>query len=263
MPLRRAVLHSARRLIRFADSTTLAGDVESAGKSLVAPNELLTLFDRFIRWEPIAPKSAPELAKLSARLCRLLRDEVTEQLGLGSRALTALAADWRALLFPEADDVQFADGYAQAVTFGRLMARARGIRLTGGLDVVGRELAKTNSLIGTALKLLTDDAGSEQTLKTSLGTRTRALDAVNWESISSGKADAWLYFYEDFLEIYDNSLRKQTGSYYTPPEVVEAMVRLVATSMPTTAGAVCTSALASSTTCRLKFGTTKYQANEF
>lgn len=83
----------------------LHGDVESSGKTLAAPNELLALFDNFLRWEPIPPRSAPELAKVSARLCRLLRDEVTEQLALGSRALTALAADWRALLFPEANDV--------------------------------------------------------------------------------------------------------------------------------------------------------------
>ncbi len=53
------------------------------------------------------------------------------------------------------------------------------------------------------------------------------LDAVNWETISKGKSDAWLYFYEDFLAVYDNTLRKLTGSYYTPPEVVEPMIRLV------------------------------------
>ena len=55
---------------------------------------------------------------------RLLRDEVTEQLELHSEALTALATDWRKLLFPDATDERFADGYAQAVTFGLLMARA-------------------------------------------------------------------------------------------------------------------------------------------
>lgn len=37
----------------------------------------------------------------------------------------------------------------------------------------------------------------------------------------------WLYFYELFLQQYDATLRKQTGSYYTPPQVVTAMVRLV------------------------------------
>ena len=44
-------------------------------------------------------------------------------------ALTGLAQDWRKLLFPQADDAQFADGYAQAVTFGLLVARARDISL--------------------------------------------------------------------------------------------------------------------------------------
>jgi type I restriction-modification system DNA methylase subunit len=82
-------------------------------------------------------------------------------------------------------------------------------------------------LIGAALRLLTDDAENQATLKTSLGTLTRVLDAVHWPTISKGNPDTWLYFYEDFLEIYDNKLRKQTGSYYTPPEVVNAMVRLV------------------------------------
>jgi hypothetical protein len=50
---------------------------------------------------------------------------------------------------------------------------------------------------------------------------------VDWAKISKDRPEAWLYFYEDFLAVYDNELRKQTGSYYTPPEVVGAMVSLV------------------------------------
>jgi len=53
------------------------------------------------------------------------------------------------------------------------------------------------------------------------------LDAVHWHAVGKGNPEAWLYFYEDFLSVYDNELRKRTGSYYTPPEVVRAMVRLV------------------------------------
>jgi hypothetical protein len=205
----------------------LQGDIEEAGAKLAAPDELLARFDNFLRWEPIPPKSAAELAKISARLCRLLRDEVTEQLCEKSPALTELAKDWRKLLFPEATDAQFADGYAQAVTFGLLMARSSNIRLADGLDNVGKHLGKTNSLIGAALRLLTDDVDNKATLKTSLDALIRVLDAVNWQAISKGKPDAWLYFYEDFLAEYDNKLRKLTGSYYTPPEVVEPMIRLV------------------------------------
>ncbi len=205
----------------------LQGDVETSGAKLTAPLELVARFDNFIRWEPIPPKSAAELANVAARLCRLLRDEVTEQLAERSPALTALAADWRKLLFPEANDQQFADGYAQAITFGLLMARSSNIRLADGLDQVGKQLGRTNSLIGAALRLLTDEVGNEATLKTSLGALVRVLDAVNWQAISKGNPDAWLYFYEDFLAVYDNALRKLTGSYYTPPEVVEPMIRLV------------------------------------
>ena len=147
-------------------------------------------------------------------------------MAFGNPGLTALATDWRKLLFPQAGDKEFADGYAQAVTFGLLVARARDISLSGGIDEAAQELRKTNSLIGTALRLLTDDATNQHALKTSIGTLTRVLEDVNWHTISKDKPEAWLYFYEDFLEVYDNTLRKRTGSYYTPPEVVSAMVRL-------------------------------------
>ncbi|HUY33451.1 MAG TPA: type ISP restriction/modification enzyme [Pirellulales bacterium] len=203
------------------------GDVETSGRELEAPPSLLALFDSFLKWEPIPPRDAKQLAEMSARICRLLRDEVAEQLVLGSPALTALATDWRKMLFPDASDEQFADGYAQAVTFGMLIARARAIRLSSGLDAVARQLGQTNSLIGSAMRVLTDTVESQATLKTSLGTLVRVLDVVHWPAISKGDTEAWLYFYEDFLEVYDNDLRKKTGSYYTPPEVVGAMVRLV------------------------------------
>ena len=205
----------------------LEGDIETAGSKLSAPDSLVSVFADFFQWEPQPPRSAKELAETTARLCRLLREEVTEQLARGSASLTNLATDWRKLLFPSATDAAFADGYAQAVTFGLLMARARDIALADGLDRVAYALRQTNTLIGTALRLLTDDADNQATLKTSLATLTRVLDAVHWPAVSKGNPEAWLYFYEDFLSVYDNDLRKRTGSYYTPPEVVRAMVRLV------------------------------------
>ena len=210
-----------------SDIVRLDGNVESSGAKLAAPDSLVPLISDFLRWAPIPPKTAKQLAEVSARLCRLLRDEVIEQMALGSPALTGLAQDWRKLLFPQADDAQFADGYAQAVTFGLLVARARDISLAHGTEEAAQELRKSNSLIGTALRLLTENSSNQEALKTSLGTLTRVLDAVNWHTISKDKPEAWLYFYEDFLEVYDNTLRKKTGSYYTPPEVVSAMVNLV------------------------------------
>ena len=208
------------------DIVRVTGDVRTSGAALQIPLGLQGLFDDFIKWQPTPPRDAKQLAQTTARLCKLLRYEVEEQLQQKNEALTHLAAEWRKLLFPDATDERFADGYAQAVTFGLLMARARNLRLADGLDHVAKELRKTNSLIGTALRLLTDDAEQQATLQTSMNTLVRVLDVVDWAKISKGKTDAWLYFYEDFLEVYDNALRKLTGSYYTPPEVVTAMVRL-------------------------------------
>jgi len=66
----------------------LEGDIESAGAKLDAPTTLLPLISDFLRWAPIPPKNAKQLAQVSARLCRLLRDEVIEQMTLGSPALS-------------------------------------------------------------------------------------------------------------------------------------------------------------------------------
>ncbi len=204
----------------------LDGELHSAGSKLTAPTTLPPLLGDFLSWAPQPPRNARGLAEVAARLCRLLRDEVLEQIELGDASLAALAQDWRDLLFPNASDDQFADGYAQAVTFGLLIARAFHISLADGLELAAPKLKKSNSLIGTALSLLTENEETQKALATSLKTMTRVFDAVNWAQISADK-DAWLNFYEDFLEVYDNRLRKLTGSYYTPPEVVGAMVRLV------------------------------------
>jgi len=199
------------------------GDIEESGAALGPPPLLVALIEDFLTWEPIAPKGPKELAATAARLCRYLRDEVIEQLGIKNAKLSDLKDDWKALLFPDADDAKFADGYAQAVTFGLLMAKSRKLSLGDGLDDVAKELGKTDTLIGTALRLLTEQ---DLSLGPSLDTMVRVLDKVDWDTIAKGDPEAWLYFYEDFLETYDNRLRKLTGSYYTPPQVVQAMVRL-------------------------------------
>jgi hypothetical protein len=212
---------------RIGDIVFLQGDIRSSGKTLKAPPDLLTLFTTFYQWDPIAPRSPRQLAEITARLCRLLRDEVVEQLDRKAPGLTSLKDDWRNLLFPHATDAEFADGYAQAVTFGLLMAKARKISLKDGIDDAARELRKSNTLIGSALRLLTEEMDDQHTLDTSLKTLTAVLDVIDWDKLSKGDPEAWLYFYELFLQQYDTGLRKKTGSYYTPPEIVTAMVRLV------------------------------------
>ncbi|SDP13794.1 N-6 DNA Methylase [Microbacterium testaceum StLB037] len=205
----------------------LDGDVRSAGDALASGDWFEGMLQAFLSWKPIPPSNAGELARVSARLCRLFRAEVVAELSDGARTLRSTADDWRHLLFPTASDEQFADGYAQAVMFGLLIARAKGISIEQDTDQIGKQLGATNSLVGRAMQVLGSVAEDESGLKAVLDTAKRVLSTVDWPKLEKGsKRDAWLYFYEDFLATYDSDLRKQTGSYYTPIPVVAAMTRL-------------------------------------
>lgn len=211
---------------RVGSVLSLDDDVETAGAKLTAPAGFEPLLYKFFAWAPIPPKSASELASVSARLCRFLREDVEFELTSGDATLEKTAKDWRHLLFPEATDKQFADGYAQAVTFGLLIAQAKGISLEQPTDQVAKTLGDSNSLIGRALLILGDAAEKTSSLIGAIDTMKRVFSAVKWQLLERGNTDAWLYFYEHFLAEYDPDLRKKTGSYYTPPEVVRAMTNM-------------------------------------
>jgi hypothetical protein len=176
-------------------SAFVKGDVRTAGNALTAGKELLDIFSSFYDWSPIAPSKPQHLAETAARLCRLLRAQVIEQLARDEPRLTSLKADWGKLLFPEADNDAFADGYAQAVTFGLLMARARDIPLTENIELAAKALRQTNTLIGSALALFTEEPDGGHPLATSLRTLARVLGAVNWHVISKDDPEAWLYLW--------------------------------------------------------------------
>src|SRR5262249_15651560 len=58
-------------------------------------------------------------------------------------------------------------------------------------------------------------------------TLTRVIGAVDWDPYASGTKDPYALLYERFLETYDPRQRKDSGTYYTPVEVVQFMVRFV------------------------------------
>ncbi len=205
----------------------LSGDVSTEGKNAVAANDahpVLGLLIDFLSWQPIIPKKVKDLADLLAPLCRMLRDDVTDALKDLQSPLVQLGKDWRQLLFPDASNEQFADAYAQTVTFALLLARSEGAHpLT--LASAEAALAAEHSLLSRALQVLTDpDAQAE--ISASLNLLIRVIGEVPQEALT-GPKDPWLYFYEDFLAAYDPKLRKDAGVYYTPVEVVRAQVRLI------------------------------------
>jgi hypothetical protein len=150
----------------------LIGNIETAGAALAAPPGLVGLVGAFLTWEPQPPSTPAQLALTAARLCHLLRDEVTEQVSVANQTLAGLASDWRYLLFPDASDDEFADSYAQAVTFGLLTARVRNIDLSQGVSSAAAKLAtQQHSIVGAALRILTDGQLAESALQTFVGDR--------------------------------------------------------------------------------------------
>ena len=211
----------------------LSGDVASEGKGAVGPQDahaLEGLLRDFLMWQPFIPTDSKgridlrRFAELLAPLCRMLRDDVTDALKRPDSPLVQLAQDWRQLLFPDAPDERFADAYAQTVLFALLLGRSEGADpLT--LGSAENALAAQHNLLSRALQVLTDPHARAD-IAASLDLLLRVV-AVAPPSTLTSPDDPWLYFYEDFLAVYDASLRKDAGAYYTPVEVVRAQVRLI------------------------------------
>ncbi len=211
-----------------ARSLRLDGDPRGKGAAAVGADNAQAfnaLIRDFLAWEPVVPGTSAQLAEYLAPLCRILRDDVRDALRAQAPGVLAAAADWRRYLFPGADDARFADAYAQTVTFSLLLARSNGSD-TLFLDEAIASLTHANSLLSRALQVLTDPLVKEH-LSTSLGLLQRVIHAVPTGTMSGGRHDPWLHFYEDFLSQYDPKLRKDAGAYYTPVEVVQAQVRLI------------------------------------
>jgi Type ISP C-terminal specificity domain/N-6 DNA Methylase len=226
--------------------TLSGGDLDTAGRRLSPPPELEAPLRSFLLWKPQPITTAGTLVKAVAPLTRLLRGEVLDQLAAEQSAVavgadpfaqpfTGLAHDWREALFPLASDPDFADGYAQAVTFALLLARTEDIDVAGqSLHQVGAALGAGHSLMGRALQILTDDVAAD--FRVSLNLMVRVIGAVDWPRVRRGRRDTYLHLYERFLDQYDPELRRKSGSYYTPREVVEHMVRLTEQALVTRLG---------------------------
>jgi hypothetical protein len=225
-----ALYRNGERIDKIA---RLSGDVSADGKKAVTQDDALAV-ERIIRdfllWEPLIPTDRQgridlrAFADQLAPICRMLRNDVTESLLESSSPLVQLAREWRQLLFPDASDDQFADAYAQTVTFALLLGRSEGADpLT--FENAESALAAQHSLLSRALQILTDKRVRTE-MPASLDLLTRIIDVVPMKAMS-GPEDPWLYFYEHFLAVYDPKLRKDAGAYYTPVEVVHAQVRLI------------------------------------
>jgi hypothetical protein len=176
-----------------------------------------------------ATRDPEKLAKLLAPYSRDLCDVVENVLERGDAALLSLKDDWRSYLTPDATNHDFAETYAQIATFGLLLARLAGVEDLNSHNRVAETLGVAHPLLATAIRnaLDPDLRNKSSDLTLSLDSLIQFLEGVDPSKLTN-KRDPWVHFYESYLASYDPKLRAVRGVYYTPKEVVETQVRLVA-----------------------------------
>lgn len=230
------------------DAVHMHGSFSGHG-TLSAPDALATFFLNFLRWVPAPITSADQLVETLAPLAALLREEML--LGLSAQEktykaeqakakkkgeedfvipppLVGLRKDWRDTLAPSTSNEEFADSFAQTVVFSLVVALSENLDLSlETFSTMAGRLRSQHGLLGNALGLLTEHLDEKSSLYNALAVIVRVMGAASWADISGGKSDVYLHLYEHFLKVYNPEQRKTTGSYYTPVEVVDQMVRLV------------------------------------
>lgn len=220
--------------------------------------EVAKLLSAFYSTPPQKLARAQQLAVELAARARLLRDFLEEELLRQAKEhregrLHALYEVFRQQVFHELELKEFADAFAQMLAYGLFLARLNADaneKVT--LENVRRFIPGSFRLIRELVRFLEEmnEAEYEEArwvvdeilsivngldlaaIHSDLSFRqrkaiSREVRAQDEEEHRLFERDPFIYFYEDFLKAYDKETRKARGVYYTPPPIVNFIVRAV------------------------------------
>ncbi len=200
---------------------------------------LYRLFDRFLREARPEIGTPKELAVRLAASARHIRDLLLKAYGTEGEHgdLHDLKDAFEKTLIPDLTPEQFADMYAQTLTYGLFAAAVNhyqgGLRELLTLDNAWRDIPKTNPFLRTLFESITGSALEDKPYRWVIEDLVHLLNAVDLSAIleafgkRAAQQDPIVHFYEDFLAEYDPELREKRGVYYTPEPVVSYIVRSV------------------------------------
>ncbi len=188
-----------------------------------------------------------DLALALAVRCKNLKDFINDELtrqneqNLEESRLFQLYKAFKDNIFTELTISEFSDAFAQMLVYGFFLAGLNAdtkkitIRdtkyyipasfqlikeLLNFLDELEQpEYQETKWIIDETLSIINNIQWFD--LKQNLSFNKKVKDNENIET------DPYIYFYETFLATYDYNLRKSKGVYYTPPQVVNFIVRAI------------------------------------
>jgi len=202
------------------------------------------LIKQFLEQTPKGINNSKELAhSLAARtkiLKEFLRDTIQNQISDEIQSsLTGLYHTFRTSISSDLTVSEFSDAFAQMLSYGiflaKLNAETKYINLFTAKQFVPKSFELIYELIGFIDKLENDEYANTRWIVEEIITLLNNIDVPAIQanlSFNKNKnpnqlvvADPYLYFYEEFLSVYDFKLRKAKGVYYTPPEIVSFIIR--------------------------------------
>jgi len=215
------------------------------------------LLEAFFSTAPDGIGRAQTLALALATRSRLLRDylgeELVRQKGQHTEGrLYGLFQIFRDQVFHELTVKEFADAFAQMLAYGLFLARlnsdSQGVTLHNARQFVPGSFRLIRELVDFLTELEKDEYRDvrwvvEEVLSIVNGIDlasihedlsfrqrkaiSRKVRATDEEEHRLFERDPFIYFYEDYLRAYDKQTRKSRGVYYTPPPIVNFIVRAI------------------------------------
>eukprot|EP00913_Durusdinium_trenchii_P015411 g14472.t1 len=197
---------------------------------------LESLLKDFAKQKPISIRSARKLAEMMAGKAEIIKGEMNDELALDPEFRSALGRQYNTFkdnLLPNLTPGEFADIYAETITYGMFAARLH----DDTLDTFSRQealekLPKSNPFLRGLFQYI---AGYDipSRLRRVVDDLAEVLRASNPHALFedfgkfTARNDPFIHFYETFLAAYNPKKRKSRGVWYTPEPVVDFIVRAV------------------------------------
>ena len=201
-----------------------------------AAGQFESLLDRLRFAKAQTISTASKLAELMANKAKLIKEAVKLNLANNKEKEGGLYSQMEAfkqVINKDLDEEKFSDLYAQTIVYGLFAARIHDESPEEFTRDEARKLIpKTNPFLRTVFQHLAGDdiddsiAWIVDDLVTIFAATKVDKLRKNFEK-EMQKRDPMIHFYEEFLKKYNPDAKKKYGVFYTPPEVVEFIVRAV------------------------------------
>ena len=221
-------------LTNFVDfELWIDGQRNTTARILENTSNLEVLLERFLSATPVQIETPIALARYLARRTRELQTQIATTLTDESSNTYGMYTAFKETLLPTLTPVEFADMYAQTLTYGLFAARCTVPNATNFSRHTAASVLPSSNPFLRQLFFQVASPNLEENVTYILDDITTLLRNVPTEMLRTSFApknhleDPVIHFYETFLKEYNPKLRFDRGVFYTPPQVISYIVRSV------------------------------------